>query len=81
MGPLEPLLAVEFWLCRLSSRDSRLERGEDGVDFFGLEERRDVLSLRSSGGGVFLVFLENLGRKFIELRRVDRMAEYRVGMR
>ena len=81
MGPLEPLLGVEFWLCRLSSRDSRLERGEDGVDFFGLGERRDVLSLRSSGGGVFLDFLENFGRKIIELRRVDRMVEYRVGMR
>lgn len=81
MGPLEPLLVVEFWLCRLSSRDSRLDRGEDGIDFFGLGERRDALSSRSSAGGVFLAFLENFGSKFIESRRVERMVEYWVGMR
>ena len=59
---------MEFWLCRLSSRDSRLERGEDGVDFLGLGVRRDVVSIVSSGWGVFLDFLANLGRKFIECK-------------
>ncbi len=68
MGPLEPLLYVEFWLCRVSSRDSRLDLGEEGT-VLGLGDCRAARSSCSSGGGVFFDFLENFGRKFIEVER------------